>query len=222
MSGEHFDSVTVGEVSLDEMGPRITIQVQIPDGANGYVSLATNVDQFVSRETIDNMTDKLHGAAVRIRAKTQLPALLHERDGEKSLLDDNRVRLAEMDAGHKARTRNRSEDAGKALAKRAEVYRAAADDHLQRGLRSDFSEELLRGRAKQEYKALAATKTLIDAAQKKDDDEHAVTRSQLENEIKRREEGVKILERRIAECEAQIGGEVSNGSDGRSDLQHSA
>jgi hypothetical protein len=201
-------------VPLDEQPRLITMQVQIPDGRNGYVSLATNVDQFVGRKTIDQMLDKLMGAAERQRAKQQIPELQHELDGNRQLLDENRMRLAEMVARYDEEKRIRGEDVAKLTAKHREEYDKAVNAHFDDGKRGEFKP---RGAQAQTLNALKQAAEGRRAAQEKSDNEHLVARSQLEGEIAKRAGSVAILERRIAECEALV-----NGSDLVTDLRNSA
>ena len=202
------------EQVLDEQPKLITIQIAVPDGRNGQVCLATNLDQWSPQSTIDGMLDKLMAAAERQRAKITLPELKHELDGNRSVLEENRIRLAEQDAGFAEQVAIYKEKRQTAQHAHDEIFDAAQRDHYGTGRQGEFKP---RGTVLTKVNTLARAVKDIDAAVEKTTSEHLVARSQLVNEIHKREQSVEILTRRHAELEAMI-----NGTGGEPDLRSSA
>jgi hypothetical protein len=193
----------------------IGIRIGLSGGDDGtMIEITGIVEAWADRPVLDDMLDKMMGAAERQRAKRQIPALQHELDGNRQLLDENRVRLAEMVARYDEEKRIRDENIGKLIGKHREEYEKAADKHFEDGKRGDFKP---RGAEAQTLNRLEQAAAGMRAAQEKSDSEHLVAKSQLEGEIAKRAGSVAILERRIAECEALV-----NGSDLVTDLRNSA
>ena len=152
--------------------------------------------------------DKLMGAAKAVRAKQQLPELRHERDGHREMLRENEVRLAELDAAFRTTTGQREQDRMKLQLKHQEIYEEGATEHFASGKRGTYEPQ---GNLKGKLNKFAAAMAQKEGEQTKANEEHKVARSQLENEVRKRQTSVTILERRIAECERLARGEDISG-----------
>lgn len=152
--------------------------------------------------------DKLMGAAKAVRAKQQLPELRHELDGHREMLRENEVRLAELDAAFRTTTVQREQDRMKLQMKHQEIYENAAADHFASGRQGQFEPH---GNIKTSLNRFASAMAQKEGEQTKANEEHKVARSQLENEVKKRQTSVTILERRVAECERLARGEDISG-----------
>lgn len=186
----------------------IAMRIGINAGEGGMIELTAVRPETDTQVELTFTLEKLMGAARAVRARQQLPELRHEYDGTRALLHENEVRLAEIDAAFRTMTAQREQDRMRLQTKHQEVYEAAAADHFAAGKRGEF-EPL--GHVKTDLNRFAAAVAQKEGEQTKATEQHKVDRSQLENEVKKRRQGLEILERRIAECEALARGEDISG-----------
>jgi chromosome segregation ATPase len=186
----------------------IAMRIELAAGEGGIIGLTAIRPETDTQIELTFCLDKLMGAARAVRAKQQLPEIRHELDGAKILLNENRVRLAEIDAAFREAMTQRQEERTKATARSQEIYEEAATAHFASGRQGEFKPQ---GHIQGSLTRLKGVIDQIDAGQTKANEQHKVDRSQLENEIKKRRTAVEILERRIAECEALARGEDISG-----------
>lgn len=199
----------------------IAMRVGVSGGDDGtMIEMTAVLAAHAERPDIDFMLDKMMGAAQRQRAKRQLPALRHELDETQKVLDENREKLAGLIGAYEKSSAQRREHIERVRREYSDLYTGFAAGHEASGKRVKYEP---RGAEKVALGNKTNDVAVKLAEQKTADEEYKIAREQLENEVKRRQHSVEILERRIRECQAEVGGDESGDApNGHADLQASA
>lgn len=193
----------------EDLSRGIAIRVGVSGGDDGTMIEMTAVIPESEAEFLLNPTlDRLVLAGKRQRAKAQLPELRHERDATAAVLRENQERMIEVEATFEAETKSREQDVARVRDARGNLHNQYVREWHDGGKRGDFE---ARGKQKSDLDRFDQTVQNITAAQIKANEELKVTRTQLENEIRKRQSAVEILERRIGECLALARGEDISG-----------
>ncbi len=136
------------------------------------------IDRDSSQSEIDHLCDKMVRAGDRLRAKHVLPSYRRNLEDVEYKNNDNKKRLAQLEAGLKAMDEAREEKRFELQREQSEKISAARDEHYARGKRGEFEPGAnLTSRFNAQINQLAEAHT-------KEHAEAAVQRTTLEGEIK--------------------------------------
>jgi hypothetical protein len=177
--------------------PGIIIRMSINLGEQDRVlQFETFADRDETQAEIDRRCDVMRKTADRQRAIHALPHMRRQLDDIEYRNNDNRRRLAELNAGEKASDEVREEKRLELTTRLQNVIPRAEQDHQQSGRREAFKApaSVTRG-------PMAGLEALDIAAQK-EHAENEVQRTTLENEIKEAMTAIAKQKDLIAEYEA--------------------
>ncbi len=154
------------------------------------------VDRDATLSEIHHLCDKIRKAGDRQRAIHALPAIRRHLDDVEYRNNDNKRRLAELNAGEKAMNEARAEKAQQLQVHLQDAVSQAQAEHERSGRRGEFKApaQVTRGPVSQ----LEA----LREAEQKEHAENAVQRLTLENEIKEGDRAIAKQNELIAEYEA--------------------
>lgn len=182
MSEQYDPSLPLPELIVPGIVIRTKVNLGQQDCEMGF---ELSVDRDEPIENLDAACDKVMGAALRQRAKMILPGWRHQREGVQFKYDENRKRLAEMEA-RLAESRKIRDEA----IRRLEVIRDAAIS----AAAADWRDSGKRGEFKPQQQMLRPHDAKIEELRKAGDAEAGeanVQRAQLETEL---QEGFRALE----------------------------
>ncbi len=195
----------VPEVAAALVEPGLIIRTSINLGEQDrIIQFEGFVDRDASQAEIDFLCDKIRKAGDRQRAIHALPHMLRQLSDVEYRNNDNKKRLAELNAGEKA-----MDEAREAKRTEFEVYLSdaimrAQEEHRVSGRRGEFKVPPAVTRVPQ------GNLEALRAAQEKDHAENQVQRTTLENEIKEGDRAIAKQKELIAEYEALRAGEPAN------------
>ncbi len=135
------------------------------------------VDRDASLSEIHHLCDKIRKAGDRQRAIHALPAIRRHLDDVEYRNNDNKRRLAELNAGEKAMDDARAQKRIELRTQLQDAVMRAEDEHIRSGRRGEFKAPAsVTSRPSTELAAL-------HDAEQKDHSENQVQRATLENEI---------------------------------------
>ena len=172
--------------------------------ADRIVQFEGFLDRDAALSEIHHMCDTMRKAGNRQKAAHTLPHMRRHLAEMEYVCNDNKRRLAELDAGEKAMDEARSVKRDELRMQLQNAVARAEDDHRQSGRRGDF-----KAPASVTSRPLASLQVL-DEAEQKEHAENKATRTTLSYEIKDGERGERAIARQkdlIAEYEGWLRGE---------------
>jgi hypothetical protein len=185
--------------------PGIIIRMSVNLGAQDRViQFETFADRDESQAEIDRRCDVMRRAGDRQHAIYALPDMLRRLEDIEYRTNDNKKRLAELNAGEKAMDEARAEKRKEFQAELQNAVSRAEDEHVRSGRRGEFKAPAGATRAPQ-----AHLETLANA-EAKDHAENEIQRAALRNEIRDGDRAIFQQKQLVAEHEALMRGEPAN------------
>ncbi len=174
----------------------------------GEADRIVQFEGFLDRDSplseINHLCDTMRKAGNRQKAAHTLPHMRRHLEEIEYVLNDNKRRLAELDAGEKAMDEARARKRDEIRAELQGAVTRAEDEHQRSGRRGEF-----KAPASVTSRPMASLQVL-DEAEAKEHAENAATRATLNHEIKDGERGERAILRQkdlIAEYEGWLRGE---------------
>ncbi len=197
------------ELPVEITAPGVVMRLsQSLGAANDVFQLEGSIDQDASQEEFDHLADKMVRVAARQRAIHQLPDIRRQLENVEYKHNDNRKRLAELNAGEAEAAKIRDEKAAELQQRAGKIESEAQDAHYASGRRGEFKPT---GSVAGELARVKAQLSQLDEGMTKQRNEAAVQRATLENEVKDGERAVSQLTALIREQEALARGEDISG-----------
>ena len=172
--------------------------------ADRIVQFEGFLDRDAALSEINHLCDTMRKAGNRQKAAHALPHLRRHLEDMEYVLNDNKRRLAELDAGEKAMDEARAAKRDELQTELQNAVARAQDDHVTSGRRGEFKVP-----ASVTSRPMASLQVL-DEAEAKGHAENAATRATLNHEISDGERGERAIARQkdlIAEYEGWLRGE---------------
>ncbi len=186
--------------------PGIQIQYKLPLGEQDReLSFLSFVDRDATLPEIHHLCDVMRRAGDRQRATHALPHIARHLDDIEYRNNDNKRRLAELNAGEKAMDEARAAKRQEFHVQLQDAVTRAEEVHRASGRHGEFKAGANVTRGPQ-----ANIEALV-AAEQKEHAENQVQRTTLENEIKEGDRAIAKQKDLIAEYEALKAGEPANG-----------
>jgi hypothetical protein len=185
--------------------PGIIIRMSVNLGAQDrIIQFETFADRDESQAEIDRRCDVMRRAGDRQHAIYELPGLLHRLEDVEYRTNDNKKRLAQLDAGEKAMDAARAEKRGEFQTQLQNAVSRAEEEHILSGRRGEFKAAAGITRAPQAHLETLAV------AEAKDHAENELQRAALRNEIRDGDRAIFQQKQMVAECEAKMADAPAN------------
>lgn len=164
--------------------PGIIIRASVNIGQQDVLQFETFCDRDEVESEINHRCEVMIRVAARQRAKYLLPSYERQREDDEHKTNENKARLAELDARLKAMDEARAEKVEALRKEMGDAVARARDEHYASGRRGEF---------RPKPATTSNLQTQIDQvfeAGQKEHAEAAIERSRLDNEIK---EGTRLL-----------------------------
>lgn len=165
------------------------------------------VDRDAPLSEINHICDTMRKAGNRQKAAHALPQMRRHLADIEYVYNDNRRRLAELDAGEKAMDEARAAKRAELQTELQNAVSRAQDDHVASGRRSEFKPP-----ASVTSRPMASIQ-ILDETEKKEHAENAAQRATLKQEIVEGERGERAIARQkdlIAEYEGWLNDVAAN------------
>jgi len=176
--------------------------------ADRIVQFEGFLDRDAALSEINHLCDVMRKAGNRQKAAHTLPHLRRHLEDMEYVYNDNKRRLAELDAGEKAMDEARAQKRDELRQQLQDAIARAEDEHHRTGRRGEF-----KAPASVTGRPLASLQVL-DEAETKEHNENAAQRATLKHEIIDGERGERAIARQkdlIAEYEGWLRGEDAAG-----------
>lgn len=177
-------------------------------GTNDVFQLEGGIDRDASQAEFDHLADKMARTAARLAAKSNLPGLRRQLENVEYKHNENRRRLAELNAGEDEVTKIRAEKVAELQVRAGQIETQAQEAYRATGRQGKFKPQ---GHVAGELGKVRSAIASIEEAGVKERNEAQVQRATLENELKDGERAVAQLNSLIRENEALVRGEDISG-----------
>jgi len=198
----------VPEVPAGVAAPGLIIRYGVNLGEQDRI---LQFEGFIDRDSdpaeINHLCDKIVGAGDRLRARHMLPTYRRQLEDVEHKHNENRARLAGMEAQLKAMAETRSAKIEELRIELSDKVKRASEEHYASGRRGAYNPP---------RSIVQGTEAQIDQLmenQRKEEAEAEIQRAALNNELKEGERAVYQLKRMIREQEA-LAGESAAANDG--------
>jgi len=187
-------------------GVAMRVGIACDDGTQ--IDLTAAVSAEDSRFLLDDTLDRLVAVGRRQRAIVRLPMLHRQREATLILLEQNQRALAEMEGAFAATMAARQARVAESEKKRSDKQRYFSDEWVASGKRGEYQP---RGGQVSELAKLDSEIKIVEAEQIKANQEFETQRSQLQNDILKKEQTLSEMDADITECLRLTNGHLNGG-----------